>query len=40
MADDFCIFFDVMIEKYTLKETKRRKYHRAGTFLKAELILI
>ncbi len=31
MADDFCQFFDAMMEKYTLKEAKKRKYHRDGT---------
>ena len=25
MADDFCHFFDAMMEKYTLKEAKKRK---------------
>ena len=32
MADDFCHFFDAMMEKYTLKEAKKRKYHRDGRF--------
>ena len=36
MADDFCQFFDAMMEKYTLKEAKKRKYHRDGTLSKAE----
>ena len=40
MADDFCKFFDAMMEKYTLKETKRRNYHRDGTLSKAEVMVI
>ncbi len=40
MADDFCQFFDAMMEKYTLKEAKKRKYHRDGTLSKAEVMLI
>ena len=40
MADDFCQFFDAMMEKYTLKEAKKRKYHRDGTLSKAEVMVI
>ena len=40
MADDFCRFFDAMMEKYTLKEAKKRKYHREGTLSKAEVMVI
>ena len=40
MADDFCKFFDVMIEKYTLKSNKKRCYHRDSTMSKAEIMLI
>lgn len=40
MADDFCKFFDAMMEKYTLKETKRRNYHRDGTLSNAEVMVI
>lgn len=40
MADDFCKFFDTMMEKYTLKKTKTRRYHRNSTMSKAEIILI
>ena len=40
MADDFCRFFDAMMEKYTLKEPKKRKYHRDGTLSKAEVMVI
>ena len=28
MADDFCKFFDTMMAKYTIKEQKKREYHR------------
>ena len=34
------IFFDAMMEKYTLKEAKKRKYHRDGTLSKAEVMVI
>ena len=40
IADDFCKFFDAMIVKYTLKNSKKRKYSRAGTMSKAEIMLI
>jgi hypothetical protein len=40
MADDFCLFFDAMMEKYTLKEAKKRKYHRDGRLSKAEVMVI
>ena len=40
MADDFCKFFDAMTIKYTLKPTRKRKYHRNSTMSKAEVILI
>ena len=40
MADDFCKFFDAMVAKYTLKPTRKRKYHRDSTMSKAEVILI
>jgi hypothetical protein len=29
-----------MMEKYTLKEAKKRKYHRDGTLSKAEVMVI
>ena len=38
MADDFCKFFDGMTEKYALKPTGKRKYHRSSTMSKAEVI--
>ena len=40
MADDFCKFFDAMMEKYTLKSDKKRRYHRDSTMSKAEIMLI
>ena len=40
MADDFCMFFDAMTAKYTLKPTRKRKYHRSPTMSKAEVVLI
>ena len=40
MADDFCIFYDAMMAKYTIKEAKKREYHRDGTLSKAEVMVI
>ena len=40
MADDFCRFFDAMMEKYTLRDPKKRKYHRDSTLSKAEVMVI
>ena len=40
MADDFCKLFDAMMAKYTLKPTAKRKYHRASTMSKAEIMLV
>ena len=40
MADDFCKFFDAMMEKYTLKSDKKRRYHRDSNMSKAEIMLI
>ena len=40
MADNFCKFFDAMTVKYTLKPTRKRKYHRSSTMSKAEVMLI
>ena len=40
MADDFCEFFDAMLAKYTIKEQKKREYHRNGTLSKAEVMVI
>lgn len=40
MADDFCIFFDAMVEKYTLKSNESRRYHRDSAMSKSEIMLI
>ncbi len=40
IADDFCKFFDAMMEKYTLKPDGKRHYHRNSTLSKAEIRLI
>lgn len=40
MADDFCKFFDAMMEKYTLQSDKKRRYHRNSTMAKSEIMLI
>ena len=40
MADDFCKFYDAMMAKYTVKEAKKRVYHRDGTLSKAEVMVI
>ena len=40
MADDFCKFFDAMMEKYTLQSDKKRRYHRDSTMSKSETMLI
>lgn len=40
IADDFCKIYDAQMEKYTLRSPSRRKYHRASTLSKAEIMLI
>ena len=40
MLDDFCRFFDAQMQKYTLAESHKRKYHREPRMSKAEVILI
>ena len=40
MADDFCKYFDTLMEKYTFKNTAKRAYHRETTMSKAEIMLI
>ena len=40
IADDFCKFFDAMMEKHTIKEAKKRNYHRDSTLSKSEVMLI
>ena len=37
IADDFCKFFDAMMEKYTLRSAKKRRYHRNSTMSKSEI---
>ena len=39
MADDFCKFFDQMMEKYYISDKNKRKYHRDGTMSKAEVMV-
>ena len=39
IANDFCKFFEAMMEKYTIKEAKKRNYHRNPTLSKAEVML-
>ena len=40
MADEFCKFYDRMLDRYTLKNNNKRSYHRDSTMSKAEIILI
>ena len=40
MADEFCHFFDTMMEKYTIKDPGKRSYHRDGKMTKAEVMTI
>ena len=40
ILDEFCKFFDAMMEKYTIKEAKKRNYHRDSTLSKSEVMLI
>ena len=40
ITDDFCKFYDAMMDKYTIQATQKRKYHRDGTFSKAEVMII
>lgn len=43
LADDFCKFFDSLLERYSLETssiTPKRKYSRAPKMSKAEVILI
>ncbi len=40
IVDDFCKFFDAMMEKYTQKPGRKRHYHRGSTMSKAESMLI
>ena len=40
MADEFCKFYDRMLDRYTLNNNNKRSYHRDSTMSKAEIILI
>ena len=40
MADEFCIFFDSRMEKYALRDHKKRIYHRESTMSKSEIMVI
>ena len=40
LADDFCKFYDAMVEKYTLPRRDRHKYHRESKHSKAEVMMI
>lgn len=43
LADDFCKFFDSLLERYSLEDIsskKKRKYHRDPKMSKAEIMLI
>ncbi len=42
LADDFCKYFDSIIEKHAICTTKcnKRKYHRDNRLSKAEVMLI
>lgn len=43
LADDFCTFFDSLLERYSIgtdTSTKKRNYHRASRMSKSEIMLI
>lgn len=40
MTDEFCHFFDTMMEKYTIKDPGKRSYHRDGKMTKTEVMTI
>ena len=40
MADDFCKFFDSQMEKYSVRNSQKRRYHRSGRMSKSEVMLI
>ena len=40
MADDFCKSFDSQMEKYSVGNTLKRRYHRSGRMSKSEVMLI
>ena len=39
MADEFCGFFDSRMEKYALRDHKKRIYHRESTMSKSQTLL-
>ena len=40
MADDFCKFFDFQMEKYSVRDISKRRYHREGRKSKSEVMLV
>ncbi len=40
MADDFCNFFDSQMEKYSICDVRKHRYHRACRMSKSEVMLI
>lgn len=40
MADDFCKFFDSQMEKYSVRDIRKRSYHRDCRMSKSEVMLI
>lgn len=40
MADDFCKFFGSQMEKYSVRDVQKRRYHRDCRMSKAEVMLI
>jgi len=40
MADEFCKYFDTLMEKYTFRSASKRSYYRDATMSKAEIMLI
>jgi len=40
MADEFCKYFDTLMEKYTFRNASKRSYYRDATMSKAEIMLI
>jgi len=40
MADEFCKFFNIYMEKHAINDGKKRRYHRASTLSDAEVMLI
>lgn len=40
MADDFCKFFDSQMGKYSIRDVRKRRYHRECRMSKSEVMLI